>query len=264
MEKKCYSNLFLKFISFVTSGLLFFILSTSANAEWHSGIGTGLSSQYRYGTIGFRTVLFGDVKMDYELDSQALKDHLNSSFEFAGNLSDGRWMIQYSLASLELEDNAKGRRLNGSEVTGDITLKTTSAEMTVGHPVLKFDNLVLRAHTGLRYIKHDFESDLTNLTTTIERDFDHEWTDLLLGVTMNIPITNQLTWNNKMNIGFGGSEGTFFGSVGATWRFHKNFSTGLTAKVMSVEFENDSKGDSDWYLYDVDESSLTLDLLFHW
>lgn len=116
----------------------------------------------------------------------------------------------------------------------------------------------------MRYIKHDYESSVTNVGTTIDRDFDHDWADLLLGATLTIIITKQLTLNNQINFGYGGSDGTFMGATGVSWRFHKNFSTGLTAKVMSVEFENDSKGDSDWYLYDVDESSLTLGVLFHW
>jgi hypothetical protein len=259
-----HSKVITKVFLFVLSGLLVVIFNSSAYAEWNFGIGTGISGQLRDGDIGVHTNLFGPVELDYDLDSEDFSDLMESAFGFGGYLSNGKWMIQYSLGYIELEGNTIGIRANGSPVTGRLTFETTSAEVTVGHTVLKRPHLVLGVHTGIRYLNHEFETVVISGPSTFIRDMDENWTDLLLGVTGNIPITQRLIWANKINAGFGGSEGTFFVSTGLMWRFHKNFSTSITAKFLAVEFENGSKGDTDWYLYDVDESNVGISFLFHW
>ena len=51
---------------------------------------------------------------------------------------------------------------------------------------------------------------------------------------------------------------------GAEWLYKKSWSTNLTAKYQAIEFENGSEGDSDWYLYDADESGVSIGFLYHW
>ena len=86
----------------------------------------------------------------------------------------------------------------------------------------------------------------------------------LIGLSADVPFAEKWIWNIKGDVGFGESEGTYLASTGLTWRFYGGWSATLFGKYVAVEFENDSKGDSDWYLYDVDESTLGLTILYNW
>lgn len=142
-----------------------------------------------------------------------------------------------------------------------------AAELTVGYPVYKTPSLLVFVDGGVHYKKHKFDNSLrvTGVVTGGgSRKFDHDWTDAILGVTINVPFSDKWTWNNRLNAGFGGSDGTYFASTGVTWRFYKNWSAGIIGKYLSVKYENGSKRDSDWYFYDADESSIGLNVLFNW
>lgn len=129
-------------------------------------------------------------------------------------------------------------------------------------------SVIILADGGLRYIRHEFDARLKlkdpsgAVIASRSRDFDHDWIDLVLGAMINVPFAEKWSWNTRLNAGFGGSEGTYLAAIGITWRFHKNWSVGISGKYMAVDFENDSKGDSDWYLYDADESTVGLNVLF--
>jgi hypothetical protein len=96
------------------------------------------------------------------------------------------------------------------------------------------------------------------------RSFDHDWTDAIVGATVNVPLAQKWTWNTRFNAGYGGSEGTYFASTGVTWRFLNNWSTSLIGRYSAVEYENGSEGNSDWYYYDAEESALSLNILYNW
>ena len=70
-------------------------------------------------------------------------------------------------------------------------------------------------------------------------------------------------WNNRITAGFGGSEGTYMGQTGITWIFYKGWSSTLYGNYTAVEFENGDEGDSDWYLYDIDEFGIGLGFLYN-
>ena len=255
---------FILFVSLMT--LIFF--TSAAHAEWFFGIGTGLSLMNVDGEQGFNTELVGPVKYDVELNPKDFNDLTKSAFGFGGYATDGTWLIQYSYANLELEDKASEfLPAYNSTSTVKINFKISGAELTVGYPVYKTSSLVALVDAGVRYTKHEFDGKLRvsgDVTAQRDRDFDHDWTDAIVGVSINVPFAQKWTWNNRFNAGFGGSEGTYFVSTGLTWQFHKNWSTGIVAKYMAIEYENGSKGDRNWYLYDADESSIGLNVLFNW
>ena len=96
------------------------------------------------------------------------------------------------------------------------------------------------------------------------KSISESWIDALIGLSADVPFAEKWIWNIKGDVGFGESEGTYLASTGLTWRFYGGWSATLFGKYVAVEFENDSKGDSDWYLYDVDESTLGLTILYNW
>ena len=255
-------SLFVLCISWMT--LVF--LASPAHAKWNFGIGTGLSLMKVDGTQGFTTALVGPVKYDVKLDPKDIQDLMKSAIGFGGYATDGNWMVQYSYSKLELEGK-ESTPVGASTVSTRINFKTTGAEFTLGYPFYKTSSLVALFDAGARYTKHEFDADVRStgaVTGQANRNFDHSWTDAIVGATFIVPLAQTWTWNTRLNAGFGGSEGTYFASTGVTWRFLKHWSAGLTGRYMAVEYENASEGNSNWYLYDADESALGLNILFNW
>ena len=48
------------------------------------------------------------------------------------------------------------------------------------------------------------------------------------------------------------------------WRFLKHWSARLYGDYKAIEYENGREGDTNWYLYDVDEYGVGLSVLFNW
>ncbi len=132
----------------------------------------------------------------------------------------------------------------------------------VGHPVFTCPNILVMIHGGLRYTNHEITSSLVYNGTTYPRNLDNDWVDGLIGISAKIPVSRTVSWDTRLNAGYGGSEGTYQAYSGVTWRFHKHWSTNIFGKYTAVEFENGTRGSADWYLYDVDEYGLGLGFLF--
>lgn len=242
--------------------------ASAAHAQWNFGIGTGISQMKVDGKQGYNTALAGPIKYDVKLDPEDFNDLMKSAIGFGGYATDGTWLVQYSYGKIELEGEESALTPAGTTtVSTKINFKTTGAEITLGYPVYKTSSLVTLVDVGVRYTKHEFDGRVAAtgaITGQLNRNFDHNWTDAIVGATFNVPLARTWTWSTRLNAGFGGSEGTYFASTGVTWRFLKHWSLGLTGRYAAVEFENGSEGDSDWYLYDVDESALALNILFNW
>ena len=56
----------------------------------------------------------------------------------------------------------------------------------------------------------------------------------------------------------------YFGYTGITWHFFKHWAATVYGKYTAFDIENGSKGDADWYLYDVDEYGAGLSVLVTW
>jgi hypothetical protein len=239
-----------------------------AHADWSFGIGTGIFRVNYDGDLGFNTSIDDvdtPVELDVDLDADDVSDVMETAFGFGGYATDGKWMFEYSFGVLDLEDDPSRTLPGGVTVSSDLDFDKTNASLTVGYPIYHDDSLIVRLHGGVRYTDHELDADVAiDGTPVLSRDIDEDWTDALVGISADIPLAEKWMWNNKFNAGFGGSEGTYFGYTGITWRFLKHWSASLYGKYTAVEFENGSKGDSDWYLYDVDEFGVGLGVLFHW
>jgi len=258
----------MKFFFFVVAGLLSISLSGVAHADWSFGIGTGIFLLNVEGDMGLDTAS-GPVELDVDLDPSDIMDVAETMFGFGGYATDRKWMIQYSFGLLELEDKPRGTLPSGATVSSKLGFEMTGGEITVGYPIYHDPSVIVRLDGGVRYTEHELDSDVTivdpdGTTTRRSKDIDEDWTDALVGISVGIPFAEKWTWNNRFNAGFGGSEGTYFVQTGVTWRFLKHWSATLYGKYTAVEYENGSKGDSDWYLYDVDEFGAGLSVLFNW
>lgn len=232
---------------------------TSAFAEWHFGIGTGPQLLKVDGDMGFNTNIAGPVKFSVKLEPDDVADLTNTAFGFGGYATDGSWLIEYSLGKLELEgDSTEG------PVSARIDFDVTGGELLVGYPVYRQPSLKLSLLGGVRFTKHEISSHITDGAAQLNRNMDNDWTDAVVGVALGVPLFKDWNWSTRVDAGFGGSEGTYTAKTGVTWNFHEHWSTTLAAKYQAIEFENGSRGDTDWYLYDVDETTLGLAILFNW
>jgi len=240
--------------------------STVAQAKWHFGIGTGPQLLNVSGDVGMNTAL-GAVQLDVDLDPDDIADVTKSAIGLGGYATNGKWMIQYAIGKLELEEEASRGLRTGATLTAKVGFDITGAELTVGYPIYENPALMLRAYTGARYTKHELDLLITGtgfLGINRSKSIDESWTDVLIGLSADVPFAEKWNWNIKADAGFGGSEGTYLAHTGLTWRFYGGWSGTLFGKFVAVDFENGNKGDPDWYLYDVDETSLGLVIMYNW
>lgn len=257
------------FLAFLMVFACVFLFASTASAAWEFGIGTGLSANNIDGKQGVHTNIVGPVKYDVQLDPQEFSDYTETAVGFGGYASDGTWLIQYSYGKIGLGgDDTVYLPIVDRYVSVDIGFDTTMAELTVAYPVYKSPAIRILADGGVRYLKHELSTDLyvTNssgvLTNSASEDTDNDWTDAVIGAMVAVPFAERFAWNTRLNYGFGGSEGTYFASTGVSWRFHKHWSTGITGTYKAVDVKNGSKGDTDYYMYDADESSVGINVLF--
>lgn len=254
----------------LVTGLLLINLNTvSVYAEWHFGIGTGPMRLNSKGDQGFHTNLAGPVEFDVDLAPDDFSDLTSSAIGLGGYATDGKWRIQYSIGKLELEDDAGVTTANGSSIHAELGFDITAGELIIGYPIYQSDACTVLFHGGVRYTKHELDSDVTVTvtglgTTRIKRDIDEDWTDAVVGFSADMPFAEKWTWSNRIDAGFGGSDGTYLVYTGLTWRFFEHWSGTLYGKYTAVDFEDGSKGDAGWYLYDVDEFGPGLNILYHW
>ena len=267
----------MKWLSITLLSLLISIsfVSASQAEEWSHGIGTGLFGLNLDGNVGVHTNLAGSILIeDADLDFDDISNLMESAIGFAGYSTDGTWTIRYAYQSLELEGSkshaipanpvlAAGHSLNAS-----MNFEATGAELLVGYAVFKDPSAIVSVDGGVRYTKHELNASLgisgPSLNSTLTRNLEEDWTDVLIGATVTVPLTDEWIWITIANAGFGGSEGTYTGQTGVTWKFHENWSTTVYGKYAAVEYENSSRNNSGWYLYDVDEFGLGVGIAYSW
>jgi hypothetical protein len=254
-----------KNIIVLISVFLIVSFSSAAHAEWNYGIGTGITRMNAKGDQGINVTLLGlgPVEFDVDLDPEDFDDLMKSAFGIGGYFTDKKWMIQYSFVNLELEDEAS-RTIGPTTASAKIGFDITGGELTVGYPIHRSPALDFGALVGARYTKHELSSELRVGAQQRKRSIDNDWTDGLVGLTFGVPFAEKWIWNTRLDAGFGGSDGTYTGKTGVTWRFAKSWTASLDAQYQAIDYENGNKGDTDWYLYDVDEFGWGIKFLYHW
>jgi hypothetical protein len=215
---------------------LTFALAPAAVAkdEWEFGIGTGFFGLNIDGDAGISTIqdfpgapAGTPLLLDASLEFDEVRELLESAFGLGGFAAKGKWVIQYSFAQMELEDDISGATDGGVPVAAGLTFTGSGAEVTAAYRFAVTGKHAWSVLGGARYTKHEYDFDLT------------------IGAG-----------------GFGGSEGTYFFNSSANWQFAKSWALGLYGQIMSIEFENDDPGDPDWYLYDAEEFGVGFNVLY--
>jgi hypothetical protein len=236
---------------------------TAAHAEWHFGIGTGLAGQSYDGDLGLHidAATIDDQKFEVDLAPGDVADLMETVFGLGGYATDGTWKIQYSVFFLKLEDDPTLTSQGGDSIAAKWEFEQTSGELTAAYAIFKDPSVIVHALGGIRYTGHKLEGTINADPT---REIEEEWVDALIGLTVDVPLAPTWSWNNRVDAGFGGSEGTFSGSTGLTWAFAEHWAGQLFASFMAVEYENGKMGDTDWYLYDANEASAGIKILYRW
>jgi hypothetical protein len=244
-----------KFIIPILLVVLTFGTAYKAAAEgWTAGIGTGFFGLNIDGTQGVNLPLLGGAtELDLKMDPDEVREYTDSAIGFGGFAAKGKWKVLYSYVSLEMGDSVTGL-VGTTPVSASVTFTATGAELAAVRRIGTTGRHAWGALGGLRYIKHELDGSLTIPgPTTTTRSIDESWTDVLVGLTHDYPISSKWAWNNRLDIGVGGSDLSANAKTGASWHFAKSWLADFYGSYYNVDFENGSKGDADWYLYDASE-----------
>jgi len=245
------------------------VTQLQAQAPVHFGFGTGLMRLNSEGDQGFHTTAFGPVQTEFDLDPDDFDDLIQTVIGGGGYVTNGTWMLQFSLLSRKLGGEPAGSLLSGGQVTSDLSFDLLRGEFLFGYTVYRSPGgaFSLRPHVGARYTKHELASDLRvvegGITTDFSSAIDHNWTDVLIGTTVDVRLASKLSWSTRGDAGFGGSNGSFSASSGVSWRILRHLSFGPKVSFLVEDFENGTEGDADWYLYDAKEFGWGVSFLFH-
>jgi hypothetical protein len=243
----------LMLLSAATAGLLLAQSATAAEDSWTFGIGTGLSSLALDGDVGFATES-GGVIGDFDLDNGDTADMFESAFGFGGFANKGRWTIHYKFATLTLEDDNRDF---------DAEWDRTAAELALEYKFYKAGNHVFGVLGGVNYTEHEWE--FQDKVTREKLEPDDDWTDAMLGLTHMVPISDTWSWSNRMDYGFGDSEGTFNATTSFNWKPLESWMFSFGLGYRDVEFGDDGDiGDNDFYYYDTDEFTINAGFLYVW
>ena len=230
------------------------------DSSWVFGVGTGIFALNVDGDLGLNTAA-GPSLSKLDLSTSDLQDVTDSAFGIAGFMAKDKWKINYTISQLTLGGDQNAEVTNGGfSYRADMEFKISGLDLNVEYRL----NPSWSTYVGIRNTKHDVEFNYSGDNTIIDRDIENDWTDLYVGLSYTKPFSKTVVWNTKVDIGAGDSEGSTTFNTGVTWLFSPSWATTLYAKHYSVEYENGSEGDEDWYLYDSSEFGAGLGITYLW
>lgn len=235
---------------------------------WVFGIGTGLARMSSEGTQGFNTNAVGPVEAPFDLSPDDFKDLMESGFGVATFLTNGTWMIKASVGQLKLGGDGVGTLQDGRQFSASAGFDITVAEASVGYTLYRSpaNKFAFGSHVGALYTKHELSLDVSvadaggpsNLSGATEES----WTDFLVGTSFDISLAPKLGWGTVLDVGFGGSNGSFKAASALSWQVRPHIALSPNVSFSTTDFENGTKGDADWYLYDADDTTVGLAVMF--
>ena len=226
-----------------------------AQDGWKFGIGTGFSTLDLYGDMAFASSA-GPLYFDVDLSNSDTSDLRDSAFGFGGFAAKGKWSILYKLGTMKLTDEESG--INAE-------WKKSQIEVLAGYSFLKTDKNSLAVLFGARYIDHDWDIEAATggIPSTVSVDIDEGWTDGVVGLNHSWAFAEKWSWNSRADAAFGGSEGSYTVTTGASWQAFEHWSFYGNIYLNSFDYGEDSdSGKSDFYRYDVEETGLSLGFLY--
>lgn len=225
-------------------------------AGWNFGIGTGLQRLNAEGDVGF-TSARGAETAAIDLAPDDFGDLMESAFGFKAFAARGKWRLNLAYGNLALEDKAGFSVGALPSLTTQVQQEVEFGELAVAYEFASLGENRLGLLAGLRTTSHDYSLDIApppnSPGPTVRRDLDDSWTDLLIGLTHALPLSERVLWNTSVVAGLGGSESYWSARSALGWQFARSWDLAFFLEYHAIDFENGDPGDSDWYLYDVDE-----------
>lgn len=252
----------------LSGALLASVISTSALAEendaWNFSAATGIFALNIEGTQGINVNGIGPIELDVDMDFDDVLDYNESGFGLTLSAAKGDWKYGFTFAHLGLEGSESGVDGTATPVSGELLFEADTLEVSANYTFKKYDRGMVGVIGGLRYYKHAFEGEITRGLTTVKRDKDFEWTDVYIGITHAHAFDRSWSWSSQVDIGGGGSDFAYMLNTGVNYKINEKWMTRLYAQNLAFDYENGSKGDDDWYLYDADEFGFGLGINYSW
>jgi hypothetical protein len=233
-----------------------------AEESWRFGLGTGLSALDVSGDGGFNTQLLGPVDFDASLSPSDVQDYMDTAFGFAFLAKKDKLSITASFVNLELQEDVSATQgANSGEL--NIEFKTQVGELMFDYVFSESDKHFWSARAGARYTKQEYGADLVlNNDQQFAGTIEDDWTDALVGLGYTYAISPTLSWNTKVDYGFGGSEGTTHFNTGLSKIYGQSWLVNFALDVKDIEYEEAEKGAEDWFFYDATETVASISFLY--
>jgi opacity protein-like surface antigen len=219
---------------------------TAAADEWNFEVTPYLFATALNGTVGVK-----GYQSDVDLPFNDIWDHLDSAFMGAFTAEKGPWT--FMLDTLYAKLSASGAQtvtgpggivsVNGSL---DLTQKMYVTEGAVGYRVFD-DKTRVDVLGGLRYTKLKLDATVgLQFTPGIvfpdgsrSANGSEGWTDFIVGVRVQHPITDKVSLLGYLDAGAGGSDFTYQALAGVNWQFSPTFSAKAGYRYLSWDYDHD-------------------------
>lgn len=240
------------------------LVSLAEGDSWSYGIGTAIFGLNIEGDVGFNT-LAGPVESEVDADFDDILDLKDTAAGFSGFAQKGKWTVDYGFSILEVSGNNSGSILaTGVPFSVDVSFEGTAAFLSASYHLLHSENHNLQATAGVRYTDHDINFSVLAGPASVAKNINEDWVDAYLGLAYQMKLAPNWYWKTKADIGAGDSDLSTTVYTGLIWKFSDSWATSLYGNYYSVDYENGSKGDSDWYEYDADEFGVGLGITYLW
>jgi hypothetical protein len=198
------------------------------------------------GTAGVR-----GVTTDIDMSIGDVLDDLEMGFMGLFTARRGPWMYGLEGVYFKLEDQGS-KSVTGPfgnvSVSGalQLTTKMYVYQGSLGYRVVDGATTV-DLIGALRYTKLDLEMDVTITTTpgivfpggTRSASGSDSWTDAVVGVMVQHPVSDAVDLLGYVDVGGGGSELTYQVIAGANWEFSKGYTAKLGYRLLDWDYEED-------------------------
>jgi hypothetical protein len=233
--------------------------------EWTFGVGTGAGILEISGEAGANSQIVGPIDADASLTPSEVMDMMKSALSVAAFASKGPYTINYAYGHLELEDSVSGEfGISPAPATIDATQKATIHELNVEYRFGEPAQSNWSAIVGVQNYEQKYELKVKDgtMTTVFSGSLSDDWTDFYAGVKHSYAFSERLVWNNMVTVGGGDSDSMYGFNSTLTKVLNASWALSAVFDYVDYDYENGSRGDTDWFKYDASETSLGLGITY--
>lgn len=198
------------------------------------------------GTVGVR-----GFKSNVDASASEIMDNLDGAFFGVLTAEKGRWLFALEAVYLDLEDSGSKQLTSPNgivSVNGQLEASSTIKiyQGSAGYRILD-DRTKVDLIGALRYTKLEADLEIRTQFTpgvvfpgqTRNLGGSDSWTDVVAGMRVLHPVTDNVTLMGYVDVGGGGSDLTYQAMAGANWEFSKGFSAKIGYRHMYWDYEED-------------------------